>query len=75
MKPCSSFFRFFLPEGDSSSRKGKKIPKQLYDPVALHDEDYEEDEVGEEVGCSANRRCAGGPPGDGMSRGHSDLVH
>jgi hypothetical protein len=42
LKPCPSFFRFFLP--DSSSSKGGKVPKHLHDPTALHDDD-DEDEV------------------------------
>ncbi|WIA10139.1 hypothetical protein OEZ85_010346 [Tetradesmus obliquus] len=41
LKPCPSFFRFFLP--DSSSRGGK-VPQHLHDPTALQDEEEEEEE-------------------------------
>jgi hypothetical protein len=42
LKPCASFFRFFLPD----SSKGSKVPKHLHDPTALHEDDDEE-----EVSC------------------------
>ncbi|KAF6265330.1 nucleosome assembly protein-domain-containing protein [Scenedesmus sp. NREL 46B-D3] len=42
LKPCPSFFRFFLP--DSSSSKGSKVPKHLHDPTALHEDDDGDDE-------------------------------
>jgi hypothetical protein len=45
LKPCPSFFRFFMPD---SSSKGSKVPKHLHDPTALHDEDGDDDdEVGQ----------------------------
>eukprot|EP00878_Enallax_costatus_P038880 GHUV01044368.1.p1 GENE.GHUV01044368.1~~GHUV01044368.1.p1 ORF type:complete len:515 (+),score=231.98 GHUV01044368.1:220-1764(+) len=48
IKPCASFFRFFLPDGDSSSSShSSKVPKHLHDPVALQD-DEEGDEGAEE---------------------------
>jgi hypothetical protein len=43
LKPCSSFFRFFMPD---SSSKGGKVPKHLHDPTALHEDDDEDEEVG-----------------------------
>lgn len=43
VKPCPSFFRFFLPDPDSSSSRSSKVHQRLHDPAALQPEEQEED--------------------------------